>query len=539
MAKDREHGEACDCGRPDAKGHTQAFEPQPFSVPPPGEPEWAVAGTAYMRRRGRRTLITVLAVLVAVAIAVASSLVTRAVAGDDAALAGAGLVGEQEPADDGQPAAGDGGAAEGGEGDGSGGATVANGARPAGDANLREGAVFLQSNDPVANEVVAFSRKTDGTLSEVGRYATGGEGSGSFEDSAGGIVLGTAEGEASPIQNIERADLLFVTNAGSGTISVFRVMDGGLELVGQTPSGGKRPVSLTVNNGLLYVLNSGEEDRRLITGPTTALENCGHGDAPSVTGFRVTADGALQPIENSTRLLSGRGRSGCAQVSFTPDGRKLVVSERIASLPGQSAEHKGALVTFDVRYDGTLGQRRLNDPSGTGPFGFNFTRDGKLITSEQNGGLGNPGGGHAAAYEINDDGTLRAVNGSVANRQTDSCWIAITRDQRLVFVSSPFDGGIISSYRLGDDGSLTLAQPVASAPDGKDKKNDHIQDGATDLSLSRDGRYLYQLNSFDGSLWVFKVASSGLLSYVERHQVFQLEPFGAGGEAAPFGIASF
>ncbi|MBB5132305.1 6-phosphogluconolactonase (cycloisomerase 2 family) [Thermocatellispora tengchongensis] len=483
-----------------------------------------------MRKRGRRTLVTLLAVVVAVAIAVASSLLTRAVGEDDAELGRAGLVMDEAPAQPTAPPA---------EGDGGQVATVENGVRPAGDADLREGAVFLQSNDPVANEVVAFAREADGTLSEVGRYATGGQGTGSFEDSAQGIVLGTADGEASPIQNIDQADLLFVTNAGSGTISVFRVLGGGLELVGQTPSGGKRPVSLTVNNGLLYVLNSGEEDRRLIVGPTTALENCGHGDAPSVTGFRVTPDGALQAIENSTRQLSGRGRSGCSQVSFTPDGRTLVVSERIASLPGQSRQNKGALVTFDVRYDGTLGRKQLNDPSGVGPFGFNFTRDGKLIVSEQNGALANPGGGNAAAYEINGDRTLRSINGSVANRQTDSCWVAITRDQRLVFVSSPFDGGIISSYRLGRDGALTLAQEVASAPDGKDRKNDRIPEGATDLSLSRDGGFLYQLNSFNGSLWVFKVNSNGLLTYVEQHQVFQLEPFGRGGEAAPFGIASF
>ncbi|OLZ48645.1 hypothetical protein BS330_32785 [Amycolatopsis keratiniphila subsp. nogabecina] len=480
-------------------------------------------------KRGRRVLVVTSAFAAAIAIAVATAIVTTAVTGDaEPAPVLAGQAEQaprpQEPAPQAEAPAANG---------------VNTGPRSLGEGNLREGAVFLQSNDETANEVAAFARKADGTLREVGRYPTGGVGTGSFEDSAGGIVLGTASGEAAPIQNIDKAELLFVTNAGSGTISVFRVLESGLELVGQTPSGGKRPVSVTVNNGLLYVLNSGEEDRRLLLGPTTALENCSHGGIPTVTGFRVTPDGALQPIENSTRELSGRGRSGCSQVSFTPDGHTLVVSERIASLPGASKENKGSLTTFDVHYDGTLGRKQLNDPSGTGPFGFNFTKDGKLIVSEQNGALANPGGGHAAAYQFDGDAKLKAINGSVPNKQTDSCWVVVTDDQRTVFVSSPFDDGIVSSYSLGADGALTLLQPVATAADGKDSKNDNLPMGATDMSLSRDSQFLYQLNSFTGSLYVFKVVGNGLLTFVEKHDVFQLPEFGKGGEAAPFGLAAY
>ncbi|MDQ7808735.1 beta-propeller fold lactonase family protein [Amycolatopsis sp. A133] len=527
MQKQCGHEGACACQVSDTAGQAQAFAPHPFPAQgTPGPPAWAAAPP---RRKGRRTLFAVLGVLVVAVVVAATAVVTLQFSGDDAAGA-VPVAANGAPAPAGPPATPAGPAPAN---------AAAAGPRSIGDGNLREGAVYVQSNDETANEVVAFARKQDGTLREVGRYPTGGTGTGSFEDSAQGIVLGTSEAEASPIQNVDRAELLFVANAGSGSISVFRVQESGLELVGQTPSGGKRPVSLTVNRGLLYVLNSGEEDRRLILGPTSALENCGHGDLPSVTGFRVGPDGVLQAIEDSTRQLSGRARSGCAQVSFTPDGRTLVVSERIASLPGQAKEGKGAFDLFDVRYDGTLGRKQQVDPSGAGPFGFNFTKDGKLVSSEQNGGLANPGGGHAATYEITGDRTLKAVNGSVSNAQTDSCWVAITDDQKFAFVSSPFNGGIISSYRLGADGSLTLAQPVATAPDGKDANNDVVGEGTTDMTLSRDSQFLYQLNSFTGSLWVFKVGAEGLLSFVEQHQVFQLQPFGKGGEAAPFGIAAF
>jgi 6-phosphogluconolactonase len=512
------------------QGQTQAFAPAPGSAAGSSgggnPPSWAVPSANKPMRR-RRWLTVVLAVVATGILVAGTALVTQAIVDDDPSTVGQSQDGTANQGEAPPPGA-DGSAPQ-------------NGVQPSprGQGDLREGAVYVQSNDAVSNEVVAFARKADGTLSEVGRYPTGGEGSGSFEDAAQGLVLGTADGETSPIQNVDQADLLFAANAGSGTISVFRITSEGLELVSHVPSNGNRPVSLTVNNGLLYVLNSGEIDRRLVLGPDNLLENCSHGDLPSVTGFRITGAGFLTPIENSTRTLSDRGTSGCAQLSFTPDGKTLVVTERIASTPNQDKDKKGVISTFDVRFDGALGARRLIDPSGTGPFGFTFLKDGTMLVSEQNGALANPGGGGAAAYEINSDNSLRPINGTVDNGQTDTCWIVVTDDQKTAFAANAFSGGSITAYKVGEDGSLELQHPVATAPDGRDANNDLVKDGLTDLALSRNTDFLYQLNSLDGSLWVFRVNDNGLLSHVETHQVFQLEPFGMGGEAAPFGISAW
>lgn len=529
------HGDGCSCaaGGASQPQQPQSFAPHPYSVSGGPQPSWAsTVGSPRRRRRWPYRLAGLTAVATAVAVAV---LITIQVSGDDGDGGVPAKVARQAQAATNANA----GAADSSAGDQAAVDTAASGGTGfnlAG-ADLTKGAVFLQSNDEVANKVVAFARSADGRLTEVGRYPTGGTGTGSFEDSADGLVLGTADGEISPVQNLDQApQLLFVSNAGSGTITVFHVRPNGLEKISETPSGGHRPVSLTVNNGILYVLNSGEVDRRLILGPTTALENCAHDTLPSVTGFRVTPDGTLQAIPGSTRLLSGLQRSGCAQVSFTPDGRHLVVSERITSVAGPE---KGALDVFDVQYDGTLGNRQINVPSGAGPFGFTFTRDGKLITSEQNGGFGNPGHGEASSYTVNPDGTLNRISKAVANGETDSCWITVTRDGKLAFVASPFGDGRIASYAVSPTGQLTLKYEVASAADGKSSTKDDITDGATDQALSYDSKYLYQLNSFTGELVVFKVnGATGHLSHVETHQVFTLEPFGAGGEAAPFGIAA-
>jgi hypothetical protein len=223
------------------------------------------------------------------------------------------------------------------------------------------------SNDPRRNTVVAFNRDAGGKLRPAGTYATGGTGSGAFEDAANGVVLGDARGEAAPNNLTDATQLLFVVNAGSNSISVFRVNQDdaangkkdALELLTVQPSGGEKPVSLTVNRGLLYVLHSGETVDGEIATP-----NCTTGNLPSITGFRVSPSGQLAPIPNSTRRLSGDPHSGCAQVSFSPDGRVLVVTERLAQdeEPTGPAGDEGVIDTYVVNADGTPGAPRCSTP---------------------------------------------------------------------------------------------------------------------------------------------------------------------------------
>ncbi|MFF0173338.1 lactonase family protein [Micromonospora profundi] len=409
-----------------------------------------------------------------------------------------------------------------------------------GKTDLRKGAVFLMSNAEDGNEVVAFSRASDGKLTEVERFPTGGTGSGSFEDSANALVVGSAEGEASPNMLIDQRRLLFVPNAGSSTISVFQINADSLELVEEVPSGGQKPVSLTVNNGLLYVLNSGETANHLFDEDTNVLENCTSGARPEITGFSVSSGGELTPVKNSTRQLSGQAHSGCAQVSFSADGRSLLVTERLAKLPAHADsevdDDEGTVVTFQVRQDGTPGRKRVQDATGRGPFGFAVTRSGTVLTTEQFGGFANDNASAVASYTFDENGGLEASSESVFNKQTDTCWVVVNGDESLAYASSPFGDGTISSFSV-TDGVPKLLHESASAEDGKDRKNDHVPTGATDLALSSDSRYLYQLNSFEGTLTVFKANQDGSLAYVEDHRVFDLEVFGEGGEGDPMGIA--
>ena len=44
--------------------------------------------------------------------------------------------------------------------------------------NHHTAAVYVQTNDAAGNEVLAFARRSDGGLTPLGRFATGGRGTG-------------------------------------------------------------------------------------------------------------------------------------------------------------------------------------------------------------------------------------------------------------------------------------------------------------------------------------------------------------------------
>src|SRR5204862_287004 len=97
----------------------------------------------------------------------------------------------------------------------------------------------------------------------------------------------------------------------SSDVSVFRGGSRELSLLSRTASGGTQPISVTVHRNVVYVLNAG--------------------GAGNITGFTIEQDGELAAIVGSTQSLSS-ATAGPAQVSFSADGRQLVVSEKGTSL---------------------------------------------------------------------------------------------------------------------------------------------------------------------------------------------------------------
>jgi 6-phosphogluconolactonase len=106
------------------------------------------------------------------------------------------------------------------------------------------GAVYTLTNGAAGNAVAVFDRAANGSLTPAGSVATGGVGTGGGLGSQGAIVL---EGRR-----------LLAVNAGSNSVSLLRVREGGPVLRDVARSGGVRPISITNHGHLVYVLNNGD-----------------------------------------------------------------------------------------------------------------------------------------------------------------------------------------------------------------------------------------------------------------------------------------
>jgi 6-phosphogluconolactonase len=317
-------------------------------------------------------------------------------------------------------------------------------------------AVYTMTNSAAGNAVKVFHRSGGGALSPGGEFATGGLGSGTGLGNQGGLVLD--------------GNRLFAVNAGSDSISSFRVQGHGLELIDTDPSGGDQPISLAVNDDLLYVLHAG-----------------GAGD---ITGHTISRPGALSPLVGSTRPLSGAG-VGPAQVSFGPRGMTLVVTEKDTNL----------IDTYEVDPDTGLASGPNPQPSaGTTPFGFAFDRRGHLIVSEA---FGSAADGSAVSSYAVDDGLIAPITASAATTETAACWIVVTENGRFAYTTNTGSASI-SGYAVSPGGELNLLDA--------DGRTGLTGPGPIDVALAGNGRLLYSLNSGDGTIGGFRVAADGGLT---------------------------
>src|SRR3954447_21405840 len=88
------------------------------------------------------------------------------------------------------------------------------------------GAVFTQDNDPAGNAVQMFERAADGALAPGRSFPTGGVGLATLGGRQGAVALSDDEG------------YLYAVNAGSNTVTTFRVTGNGLENLGAIASHG-------------------------------------------------------------------------------------------------------------------------------------------------------------------------------------------------------------------------------------------------------------------------------------------------------------
>jgi 6-phosphogluconolactonase len=342
------------------------------------------------------------------------------------------------------------------------------------DEGFRAGKVFTSTNAPVGNELLVYDAERNGTLRLATRIATQGIGSGGGLGNQGAVTL-AGDGRH-----------LFVVNAGSNTVSTFRVRRGGLQLTSVVDGGGQRPVSVAEHEGLVVVLNAG--------------------GAGNIAGFR-NRHGVLEAVAGATQPLSASGGTAPAQVAFAEDGRVLVVTEKATN----------KLATYRVRRDGAIEAPLVTASSGMTPFGFAVDRRGTVLVSEAFGGAA--GASALSSYTFAHDSVQpQLVSASVASGQSAACWVVVTPNGRYAYTTNTGSGNI-STYAVQGNGKAALVQAVATTTDA----------GPIDAAIAPRSSSLFVLNSGGKSIQSFGIGREGQLQAQGRIDGL---PAGATGLAA-------
>lgn len=329
-----------------------------------------------------------------------------------------------------------------------------------GNQSAASGAVCVQTNEADRNEIIALRRSADGGLTQVGSFETGGRGTGAPHLPSQSSVVLSGDGR-----------WLLVTNGGSDDVSLFDVTSDGPRLADRVPSGGARPTSVAIHRDLVYVLNNGDA---------------------SISGFRLQGS-TLTPLEGARRSLSARDADP-AQVSFSPDGATLLVTERGTN----------CISSFVVDERGYAEGPTTIPSAGQTPYGFDVTDQGTVVVTEAFGG--EPGAAAASTYTLAGPGRLTPVSGSVPDTRSEVCWAAVTPDGRFAYVTN-FGDGTVSRYEIERDGRLHLVEAVAASTPAGGK-------GIRDEAITRDGRYLYALDTDAGQVVGWSVDAGGQLTPV-------------------------
>lgn len=324
------------------------------------------------------------------------------------------------------------------------------------------GVVFVQNDNPTGNTVVAYHRTADGGLAKVGSYPTGGLG-GAL---SGSVVDHLASQGSLSYDRSSRS--LYAVNAGSDTLTSYRVTGDRLVHRQVLPTGGDFPVSVAAHGNLVFVLNAR--------------------DGGSLSGY-LRVGGALLPIPAWHRELhlntSAPGQadefvSTPGQVGFTPDGRDLIVSTKNGG---------NTLETFPIGLFGPSARPVTTALPGTVPFGFAFDSRGHLVLSEA-------GTNSVATFAVSRRGTVTPID-TAATGQAATCWIATSGDK--VYASNA-GSGTLSRYSTSISGALTSHGLTATDP------------GTVDAAASSDRRYLYVQTGAKGIVDAYRIQSNGSLA---------------------------
>jgi 6-phosphogluconolactonase (cycloisomerase 2 family) len=309
--------------------------------------------------------------------------------------------------------------------------------------------LYTMSNQASGNLVMAFQRNDDGSLTgQSTSYPTGGMGTDAYLANQGALAMSTNK------------KFLYAVNPGSNELSHFYInADGSLDLLGKLPSGGEKPVSVAVNNGLVYVLNAG-------------------GDG-NITGFGYNQQGQLIKLSDSTKPLSGTD-AAAAQLDFSTNGKVLVATEAATN----------TITTFAMLGNGRPGIRHTYTTAGTTPMGFDMGSFNNFYVSEAGGSL--TGASTVSSYHVDNSGIVSLLDGPVATNGTGGSLVVLSGNKQRMYTANSgsnsinyLNASLTGHLSLGNNGNTTdaMTTPVDAAMD-KDSKNMYVLTSGNDAIIT-------------------------------------------------------
>ena len=324
-------------------------------------------------------------------------------------------------------------------------------------------AVFVQTDNTAGNQVVAYARASDGTLTLAGAYPTGGLGG-----QLTGSVVDHLASQGS-LQYDAAQHLLIAVNAGSNSLTVFGVHGTRLHQRQIIGSGGEFPVSIAIRGSLVYALNG-------LRGG-------------SVQGYRLSPGGRLSFLHGSHRRLhlnqaaTPQFTNTPGQVAFSPSGAQLIVTTKA---------NGNDIDVFGVGASGRLSASPVVNAEGsTVPFAITFDQAGHLVIADA-------GTNALSTFALGSNGTVTLID-SVGTGQAATCWVAPAGG---TLYASNAGSANVSGYTSDASGQLTLLGQTSTDP------------GTVDATATPDGNFLYVQTGGNGIVDEFGVGTGGSLTPV-------------------------
>lgn len=383
------------------------------------------------------------------------------------------------------------------------------------------GFIFTALNGEGENKVVVFDKNADGSLGRQRVYGTGSNGG--SNTSRGGALRGDYDAQFGMVMI---GPYLLVVNGGGNTVTSFLTCtDGSLEHLGNVPSGGERPVSITFvpkgrEQGKYWVVVGNQWANPLILGtgenteyyPNAAyhLDHLYEKNNLELNIFLFSFCEKTGKLTPERKIESYPGTwGGPAAVGFNADGTKLGLTtwgiahdatpEQIQKLQYQKPSRL-YIYDFDSATGDFTNKRFWESCGDTGFVGFNWhPKSDRLYVSSFN-------SVNAHGLKVFSDSGKRVVLEQEFVGDHESCWTKLHPTLKWLYVAN-FAANTISSFALDEEG-------VVTAPRGNVNRENVIPNGDTkEMWIDSAGKNFYvQGTGYSYTMAWYSISDCGVLT---------------------------